>query len=65
MWVRILYRYGIPAGIALFLTWTLTHDVAGNVLAMRAEHAELRFYLRAICINMADTEQKYQNCIAR
>ncbi len=63
MWVKVLYRYGVPAVIALGLTWTLTHDVAANVSAMRAEHQEIRFYLRAICINSATSEAEWARCV--
>lgn len=63
MWAKVLYRYGVPAAIALFLTYTLTHDVSANVAAMRAEHQELRFYLRAICINAAITDSDQARCV--
>jgi hypothetical protein len=63
LWVRLLYRYGVPAGIALFLTYTLTNSVASDVSAMRTEHQELRFYLRGICLNTAQTEQQRSACV--
>lgn len=63
VWVKVLYRYGVPAVIALGLTWTLTHDVSANVAAMRAEHMELRFYMRAICINSAQSEADMARCV--
>ena len=70
LWVRLLYRYGVPAGIALFLTYFLTQNVSKDVAAvaasqrtMQAEHQELRFYLRAICINTAATEWQRAACV--
>jgi len=62
LWVKVLYRYGVPAVIALGLTWTLTHDVAANVAAMRTEHLEIRIYLRAICLNAATDEIAIARC---
>jgi hypothetical protein len=63
VWVKVLYRYGVPAVIALGLTYTLTHDVSANVAAMRAEHQEIRFYLRAICINGAFSDADRARCV--
>lgn len=63
VWAKVLYRYGVPAGIALFLTWTLTHDVSANVAAMRSEHQEIRFYLRALCFNAAQSEAETARCV--
>ena len=70
LWVRLLYRYGVPAGIALFLTYFLTQNVTrdmaamrGDVSQMRSEHQELRFFLRAICINTAETEWQRAACV--
>ena len=70
IWARILYRYGVPAGIALFLTYFLTQNVSRDVASvamsqriMQAEHQELRFFLRAICINTAETEWQRAACV--
>ena len=63
LWIRILYRYGVPASIALFLTYFITSSIATDVTAMRTEHQELRFYLRGICLNTAETEQARAGCI--
>lgn len=70
MWVRLIYRYGVPAGIALFLTYFLTQNVtkdmarvASSVEQMQGEHQELRFFLRAICLNTADTESQRAACV--
>lgn len=64
VWVKVIYRYGIPAAIALFLTYSMTHDVSTNVAAMRAEHQELRFYLRAICVNAAVDDVAIARCVS-
>ena len=68
--VRLIYRYGVPAGIALFLTYFLTQQVSVNVASvaaqvedMRTEHLELRWFLRAICLNTAETEAQRASCV--
>jgi hypothetical protein len=63
LWVRLVYRYGVPAAIALFLTYTITSSVASDVTAMRQEHLELRFYLRGICLNTAQSESQRSACV--
>lgn len=57
VWMRMLDRYGLPAAIAAFLVWFLTHSVASDLTATKAlvgaHVAETRWYLWAICMNVA------------
>jgi hypothetical protein len=62
MWVRALDRYGVVAAIALFLVWFLTSGLTNDITAMRREHRDLRFYLRAICLNTASTAAQQAQC---
>lgn len=59
-------KYGIPGALALFLTWWLASDVSGTLRALAEslnEHSsETAFYMRAICVNSADSAQKLANC---
>lgn len=63
LWERLIDRYGVQAAMLAFLIYFVTQTVAGDVRAMRTEHLELRFFLRAICINAADMEWKRVGCI--
>ena len=56
-------KVGVPAAIALFLVWFLTHGIGADISAMRSEHQELRIYLRAICFNTSTTEAQRANCV--
>lgn len=48
-WVRASYRYGLSMILALGLTIFMAWQVSQDLSAMRIEHKELGFYLRAIC----------------
>lgn len=59
-------KYGALAAIALFLTWWLASDVSGSIrtltFTLNAHASDTAYYMRAICINSADTAQKLANC---
>ncbi len=67
MWLKVVYRLGVPAGIALFLVWFVTLGFAADIRtvkeALTKHSAEQRFYLRAICINTAQTDAQRALCI--
>jgi hypothetical protein len=59
-------KYGAIGAIALFLTWWLASDVSGTLRALaetlNAHSSETAYYMRALCVNSADTPQKLANC---
>ena len=62
-WARIVATVGVPSLISLLLVWFLVSGIVSDVQAMRTEHQELRFYLRAICVNTAKTEAERAACV--
>ena len=68
-WVRAIYVFGIPAGVAVFLVYFLTQAVWTELAGVRTdlrlhmrEQGETRHYLRAICLNTAATETQRVLC---
>lgn len=64
LWMRVLYKYGVPSAIALFLVWFIAVQLLGEVRGVQAtlqrveqgvhDHAyQTNFYMRAMCINTA------------
>lgn len=62
-WAQLLARYGFATAVAAVLIWSLLGDLRADVSAMRDEHLEMRFFLRAICNNDADTDAERANCV--
>ncbi len=69
-WSQFISRFGVPTGFAAALLYVLIQVFTGDIKAIkedvgkvRDEHLEMRFFLRAICINGADTEPEQANCI--
>lgn len=69
---RVFYfanKYGVAAVLAVFLTYWMANDVAGMLRKLDSELAshvsETNFYLRAICVNSADSESERANCLYR
>jgi hypothetical protein len=71
VWVRVLYRYGIPGFLALVLVWFLVSSVSDSQAAIQHtldSHAQqsqqndaiIKFYLRQLCINTAKDDGR--NC---
>ena len=67
--IAVANKYGVPAALALFLTYWMANDVAGTLRKLDRELAdhvsETNFYLRAICINAAESEGERANCLYR
>lgn len=67
LWIRAAYRYGAPTIIALGLVWFLAMHADGMLHAMSEslqEHiTEQKFFLRAICMNTATSENQRASCI--
>lgn len=65
-WAKVVYWYGIPAAIAGFLVWFVTQGLSNDVRTTREMlqiHAnENGFYLRAICLNVAQTDGQRAQC---
>ena len=64
VWAKILYKYGVPSAIALFLVWFIAVQLLAAVRDVQASlkrveegihnHAyQTSFYMRAMCINTA------------
>lgn len=62
-WLKAAVQLGVPALIALGLTWIFATDVRSDVRAMRGEHQTLTFYLRALCFNTAQTDSQRAACV--
>ena len=65
--LRLIDRYGVIAAIAMFLIWSLTNTFAADIRDVRRmmqDHVlEQRFYLHAICLNIAkDDAQALARC---
>ena len=64
--IGMVNKYGVIGAIAIFLVWWLASDVSGKLdhvsRELAAHGAETTFYLRALCINSADTTQEFANC---
>ena len=65
----ILEKYGISiavlVGIILWLTVGVNADLTAlkeGLSTVRSEHLEMRFYLRGICLNAADSDSERANC---
>lgn len=74
LWVRILFRYGIVGFLALASYYVLVSEVRGGqkeLIKMFMDHAnqsergdlEMRFFLRAICINAAKDDAQRAGCV--
>lgn len=65
---RVLSRYGLGTLLAISLTIWLVMEISRgvqNINAMLSGHiSDSNFYLRALCVNSADTSQKLANCQA-
>jgi len=62
LWLRAVYRLGIPAAICLFLIWFVTQALAKDMHQLVRDHQDQQFYLRAICLNVAKTEADRALC---
>ena len=63
IWVRIAFRYGIGSAIALFLVYQMAFAQASDIKQLLTDHQTLKFYLRGICLNTANTEAQRLNCV--
>lgn len=63
VWVRVLFRYGVGSGIALFLVYQVAVAQAKDIKQLLSDHQLLKFYLRGICLNTATTEAQRLNCV--
>lgn len=76
-WVKAIYQFGVPAGIAMFLVYRLTvglptaadvaevkSTLAVHVSQTNEELVDIRLLLRAICFNTADNEKSRAACQA-
>jgi hypothetical protein len=72
-WLDAIYRIGVPAALALFLVWFLTQKVSGQLdtvtsalqthaTVQERERSEMKFYLRAICVNVAADDRQRAAC---
>lgn len=68
-WVKALYMFGVPAGIALFLLYFVTSSIAGELKGARddlrqhmKDYSRQSLYLRAICLNTAPSEAARVQC---
>jgi len=64
LWIRVLYRYGVPAAIALFLVWSMTSAFGSDLHTVKEEVHDLRYFMRLICVNTAKTEADRAQCVA-
>lgn len=69
-WAKLIYWYGIPAGLCVFLVYANVNGQEAENRAMREEHQrilskldEASFYNRQICINTSKTEWERAGCI--
>ena len=64
IWARIIYKYGVPSAIALFLVWIVAtqllaavRDIQDSLRRVETgihDHSyQTNFYMRATCINTA------------
>jgi preprotein translocase subunit SecY len=64
LWARVLYKYGVPSAIALFLVFIIASQLVKAVGDIQAtlikvqqsihDHAyQTNYYMRATCINTA------------
>lgn len=64
VWARILYKYGVPSAIALFLVWFIAGQLNKNVQAIneKMDHIgsevhdhvfQTNFYQHSICVMTA------------
>lgn len=72
-WRQLLAKYGLGTVLALVLTYFLMHNVSESIAKvsdtlnqhvgdMKSQQIESRFYLRAICLNTAETEAQRAGC---
>lgn len=72
-WVRAIYKYGVPAGLAMFFAWWITQSLTADMKTLAIdgaatrqillEHAsEQRYLLRGICLNTARDADQRANC---
>jgi hypothetical protein len=75
LWLKVIYLYGIPGAICLFLVYLLAvnvpsaiADVSKSVAAIREaqakDHRDQTYYLRAICLNLSKDETQRALCSA-
>lgn len=71
---RLWDRYGFPSIVAVGLGFALYQFTSGELRAIRSvidqhvtdtrlDQSEIRFYLRAICLNTAQTESQRAACV--
>lgn len=64
LWARVLYKYGVPSAIALFLVWVVATQLLAAVRDIQSslqrvesgihDHSfQTNFYMRAMCVNTA------------
>ena len=68
-WLRPLYVFGVPAGIAVFLVWFLTSVVSAGQNKMQEtldaharDQAQQLILLELICRNTAPTDRAAAQC---
>lgn len=62
-WVAPVMKFGPAWALVAYLIYSLTTGMSGDVRAARAEHQDLAFYLRQICIGInRDTPNAWQQC---
>lgn len=73
-WVTAMKTWGVGAGIGIFLVWfmatvvlarldTVQSTLSNHVLATQLDQTEIRYLLRSICLNTADTEAERAGCV--
>lgn len=57
VWSRILYKYGVPSAIAIFLVWVLATKLLSGIEHVQYDlHDHMfqsAFYQQAMCMNLA------------
>ncbi len=70
IWLRVIYLYGIPGALCLFLVYLLAinvpsaiADIAKDVVSLKQDHRDQSYYLRAICMNLAKDDTQRALCV--
>lgn len=59
---KIIYTYGVPSAIAIFLVIFLTFGLNDSLDQIHEEHLDQRQLLYAICLNVSQTEVEIARC---
>jgi hypothetical protein len=66
IWARILFLYGIPGFIALYLVYQGTQGFGATLTTirddLRVHMSETGFYMRQICVNTAKDDAARAGC---